>query len=141
MLVPVADDQALEASLMALLQTARDSTSQTLPNREDWDDLDTRHHAKWVDAHNNHLAQNRKLVEHRIQSLAVSHRARCKAIEDQIGRATNEKIRLMKESELQRANADYQRRMSELEQAANSGDIRAIPVVFGTVSITEEGRL
>jgi superfamily II DNA or RNA helicase/uncharacterized protein YuzE len=139
-LVPVADDPTLEASLMVVLQMAVDSSSQSLPDREECDLLDTRHHAKWTDAHSSHLANNRKLVEHRIQSLMVSHRARCKAIEDQITRATNEKIRLMKESELLRANADYDHRMAELQQAANSGDIRAIPVVFGTLSVAEESR-
>ena len=55
-------------------------------------------------------------------------------IEDQIARATNDKIRLMKESELARANADFDRRTAELQQAASSGDIRATPVVFGTVT-------
>jgi superfamily II DNA or RNA helicase len=134
-LVAVADDPQLEKSLMAILQIALDS-GQPLPDREECDGLDTRHHAKWIDAHNIHLAQNRKLVEHRIQSLTVSHRARCKAIEDQIARATNEKIRLMKESELMRASVDYERHMSELQQAASSGDIRAIPVVFGTLTIS-----
>lgn len=137
-LVPVADHPQLESSLMTLLQTAHDTTSHFLPDRGVCDELDARHHAKWLDAHNIHLAENRQLVEHRIQSLSVSHRARCKAIQDQIARATNEKIRLMKESELQRANVDYHRRMAELEQTASSGDIRAIPVVFGTVLITGE---
>jgi superfamily II DNA or RNA helicase/uncharacterized protein YuzE len=135
-LVPVADDPNLETSLMAVLQTALDSSPQFLPEREECDDLDTRHHAKWIDAHNSHLADNRKLVDHRVQSLKVSHRARCKTIEDQIARATNEKIRLMKESELLRANADYDRRMAELQQAGNSGDIRTLPVVFGTLTIS-----
>jgi superfamily II DNA or RNA helicase/uncharacterized protein YuzE len=134
-LVPVADDPKLEASLMALLQSALDASPQLLPDRNVCDDLDTRHHSKWIDAHNSHLANNRKLVDHRIQSLTVSHRARCKAIEDQIVRATNEKIRLMKESELLRANADYDRRLAELRQAASSGDIRSVPVVFGTLMV------
>jgi len=139
LLVPVADDPKLEASLMVVLQAALDSSLQSLPDREECDALDTRHHAKWLDAHNSHLANNRQLIDHRIQSLTVSHRARRNAIEDQIARATNEKIRLMKESELLRANADYDRRMAELEQAASSGDISAIPVVFGTLSVAEEG--
>jgi hypothetical protein len=106
-----------------------------LPDREECDGLDTRHHTKWIEAHNNHLADNRRLADHRLQSLTVSHRARCKAIENQIARATNEKIRLMKESELLRANADYDRRMAELQQAGNSGDVHALPIVFGTLTI------
>ena len=56
-------------------------------------------------------------------------------IEDQLDRATNDKIRLMKQSELARANADFERRMRELEQAAGSGDIHASPVLFGTIAV------
>lgn len=136
LLVPVADDPELEASLLSVLQNAVDSSAQSLPNRDECDALDTRHHTKWIEAHNSHLADNRRLADHRLQSLTVSHRARCKAIENQIGRATNEKIRLMKESELLRANADYERRIAELQQAGNSGDVRALPVVFGTLTIS-----
>ena len=70
----------------------------------------------------------------------MSHRARCKAIEDQIARATNDKIRLMKESELGRANNDFNRRMEDLDQAARGGDIRATPVFFGIVTLREPGQ-
>ncbi len=42
----------------------------------------------------------------------------------------------MKESELIRANADFTQRMAELQEAANGADIRATPVVFGTLAIT-----
>jgi len=74
-------------------------------------------------------------VEHRIHSLTVSHEARRQVVEDQINRATNDKIRLMKESERSRAEADFKLRIGQLKQAANSGDIRATPVVFGTLRV------
>ncbi|NQW50610.1 MAG: helicase, partial [Rhodospirillales bacterium] len=136
LLIPVANDGRLEVSLLTLLQSASDPGPSQPPNATDCDALEARHHSRWIEAHANHIAENRQIVEHRIQSLTVSHRARCKAIEDQVARATNDKIRLMKESELARANVDFNRRMAELQQAANSGDIRAAPVVFGTLSIS-----
>ena len=68
-----------------------------------------------------HVAENRQLVEHRIQSLTVSHRARARRSRTRSARATNEKIRLMKESELARPDADFDRRMAELRQAAEGG--------------------
>ncbi len=37
-------------------------------------------------------------------------------------------------------NADFNRRMEELEQAARSGDILATPVLFGTVTLLEASR-
>ena len=138
-LVAVGDDAQLEAALFDLLPVASESVGAALPDGATCDALDARHHAKWSEAQASHMAQNRELAEHRVQSLAASHRARCKAIEDQVRRATNEKIRVMKESELARANADFNRRFDELRRAANSSDIRAIPVVFGTIAVTGEG--
>ena len=135
LLVTVVADARLEASLLALLESGGELSPVPLPDPAQCDELDARHHQKWNEAQANHIAENRQLVEHRIQSLTISHRARCKAIEDQVARATDDKIRLMKESELTRANADFNRRMAELQQAANSGDIRATPVVFGTISV------
>jgi ATP-dependent helicase HepA len=64
-------------------------------------------------------------VEHRIHSLTVSHTARRAVIADQLARATNDKIRVMKQSELARAEADFVRRREELEKAAGAGDIQA----------------
>lgn len=135
-LVPVTADPSLEASLLTLLQTARDGEPAP-PNPVECEALDARHHGKWIEEQARHAAENRQIVEHRVQSLTVSHRARRQAIEDQLMSATNEKIRTMKESELARAEADYGRRISELQQAASSGDIRATPTVFGTITITK----
>jgi ATP-dependent helicase HepA len=135
LLVAAANDIQLEEALLPLLCVAAQRDLASLPDSADCDALDARHYEKWCEAQANHIAANEQLVAHRIQSLTVSHRARCKAIEDQIARATNEKIRLMRESELARANADFNRRMEELDQAVRSGDIRATPVVFGTVIV------
>jgi hypothetical protein len=135
-LVAVAEDPRLESLLMELLRSAPEPDSAPpIPDETTCEALDARHHGKWSEAQTNHIAENRELVEYRIQSLTVSHRARCRVLEDQVLRATNDKIRLMKESELSRANADFTRRLSDLEQVANTGDIRATPVVFGTVSM------
>jgi hypothetical protein len=135
-LVPVADNLQVEEALFALLQIAGEGDPATLPSDADCNALDSRHHLKWSEARAKHVADNRLQVEHRVQSLTTSHRARRKAIEDQIDRATNEKIRSMKESELGRADADFSRRMADLQRAAGSGDIRATPVLFGTITVT-----
>lgn len=136
MLVPVADNSALESTLLSVLQNAHSVDGGSPPAPADKELLDTRHHAKWAEAQAQHIADNQQLVELRVQSLSVSHRARCKAIEDQLARATNDKIRLMKESELARAQVDFERRMVELKRAAVTGDVRVSPVVFGTVTVT-----
>lgn len=134
-LIAVASQPDVEEKLFSWLQTTTADPDAALPDQAEFDALDARHHVKWREAQVNHMAENRQQVEHRIQSLGISHRARCRVIEDQIERATNDKIHLMRQSELARANVDYERRMRELEQAAGSGDIHATPVLFGTIKV------
>ncbi|WP_321336173.1 helicase-related protein [uncultured Cohaesibacter sp.] len=137
-LVAVADDPVVEAALMKVLPNAVEPIEPHPMHSRDFDDLDSLHHAKWMAAQADHIAQNRELAEHRVQSLTVSHRARVRTLEDQLAKATNDKIRVMKHSELMRANADFDRRVAELHEAGNTGDIRAAPVLFGTVIVGAE---
>lgn len=134
-LVAVTDDATIDASLFSLLQNATDADATLLPDRSEFNALDARHHGKWTTAKADHVHENRLLVEHRIQSLTVSHRARCLTIEEQISQTTNDKIRLMRESELARANADFDRKVAELQQAKNAADITASLVVLGILTV------
>ncbi|RIV86943.1 helicase [Aurantiacibacter zhengii] len=136
-LVVVADNAELEKGLMNALPSASELSDRTPEYAFAFDDLDQRHHAKWVAAQADHIAANQQLADHRIQSLSVSHRARVKTLEDQLAKATNEKIRVMKQGEMARANADFERRFAELKQAGSTGDVRAAPVMFGTIRVRE----
>jgi hypothetical protein len=134
-IVPVSSDSTMESKLLELLHSATEADITMLPSQDVFDQLDAQHHAKWNSAQANHIAENREQVEYRIQSLTASHRGRCKALADKIFDATNDKIILMRQSELARAEADFTHHMSELTKAANSGDIHASPVIFGTLDI------
>lgn len=138
-LVVISTDPTIEERLMSWLPTAKSGISLSADQYAQCEALDLNHHQKWMVERANHIACNRELVEHRIQSLTVSHRARCKLLEERVSAATNEKIRLMKQSELARAINDYERRLEELRQAAESGDIRATPVIFGILSVQGVG--
>ena len=138
MLVPVAAEAALDGHLMPLLAEAEDAHDETAADKAALDEIDWRHHGEWSAARTDHMAENRELVQHRLQSLNVSHQARCRLLEDQIGRATNERIRRMKKAELERATYDYDKRVVELEKAADRADIHATQVVAGTIHIIQE---
>ena len=133
-LVAIATEPQIEEKLLALLQAAQPHDAP-LPAQAEFDALETRHYERWRTARANHIEENRQLAAHRIHSLSVSHEARRKVISDQLARATNDKIRLMKQSELARAEADFERRREELEKAAGAGDIQATPVVFGVIEV------
>lgn len=134
-LAPIASHPALERKLLTLLQTATTRADSDLPDNREFEALDDRHYHQWRAAQADHIAANRQLVEHRVQSLKASHAARRAVIADQLARATDQRIRVMKQSELARAEADFERRMKELKQAADSGDIHAAAVLFGTIMV------
>lgn len=139
-LIAVTTERALEPALMHLLPEAADAEVTASLDGAALEALDRLHHSEWSATRANHVAENRELIEHRVQSLTVSHRARCELLEDQIRRATNDKIQRMKEAERARVKQDYERRLAELEQASNSADIHSTPVVFGTLTVKRGDR-
>lgn len=130
-LVPITTDPALESVLLELLASATECADPIQASESDLEALDARHHQQWAETRANYITENRQWAEHRAQSLTVSHRARCKAIEDQIARANNAKIRLMKESELARAQADYEGQLQALLQTAGTSEIVANTTLAG----------
>ena len=106
-----------------------------MPSQEVWDELDDVHHQLWLAKSTQHSEDNRQLVGVRVQSLTASFTARKAVLEEQIGRATNDKIRVMKQAELERGQINFDMRITALRQAAESGDIRATPAVFGILEV------
>ena len=136
-LVTIVDNPAAQESIMQLLQEAREPIKSHSASVDDFNDLDLLHHAKWTAARANHSAVNQDLAEQRKQSLTVSHRARVRTLDDQLLKTTNEKIHMMKQSELSRATADYNRRINELQDLADTSDIRTSLILFGTIIVEQ----
>ena len=134
-LIPVSANSDVTSLLLSLLPESNDAPNIELPNQDDWDALDAFHHESWLRESTQHAEDNRQLVSVRIQSLSASFRARKNLLERQISQTTNDKIRLMKQAELERAKVDFDSRIATLSKSAESGDIRATPVVFGVIEI------
>lgn len=135
-LVAVADSPEIEAKLFSLLRAALPGDETELPAQTVFDTLEARHHQRWRDALANHKEANQQLVDYRLNSLTASTKARLRQVKDQLNKATDEKIRIMKQAEHDRIRADYYRRKEKLGVAKESADIRAEAVVFGVVEVT-----
>lgn len=134
-LIPVVEQSEIAANLLDLIQTSTDAPNLEMPAQQVWDDLDSVHHHRWLTQSTQHAEDNRQLVGIRIQSLTASHRARKALLAEQLIKATNEKIQIMKQAELERAQVDFDVRLTALKRAADSGDIRATPTIFGAIEI------
>ena len=134
-LIPVVADVQVASALLEVLPSSADAADLEGPTQQILDELDAVHHQLWLTQSTQHAEDNRQLVGVRVQSLTASFGARKAVLEDQIRRATNDKIRVMKAAELERAMVDFNVRVAALKRAAESGDIKASPAVFGVLEI------
>ena len=137
-LKPIALDRTLTAHLSQLLEGAVDSGVQDANPPPRRDELETLHHQQWATAREEHRQRAQALAAYQSESLTTSHRARIELVREQLRQATSENIRRMKQSEINRAEEDYNRRIRELNEAMERAEITAKPVAYGILEV--EGR-
>lgn len=134
-LIPIVQNRGVAEVLLDMLPMSVDAPDLEMPGQQVWDELDSVHHQRWLAESTEHAEDNRQIVNLRVQSLTASFSARRLHLEAQLRSATNEKIRIMKRSELERAQVDYETRIASLNKAAETGDIHASSIVQGVLEI------
>ena len=139
-LKPVASSDLLTPHLDRLLETAEDTMNDERERVDSviWDDLDTQHYRHWSEARAGHKERTRAWVAYRRENLTTSHRARVTQLDEQLARADEEKLRRMRRSQIDSANADFDRRMSDLDAALDRADIVAEPVAYGILEVVTD---
>ncbi len=97
--------------------------------------LDALHYRLWNEFTDKHRQETLELAEYRRESLSVSHRARIALLEEQLSKATHEKIQKIYRSQIVSAEADYARRIKKLDKALESADIDADAVAYGIIHV------
>lgn len=140
-LQPVASSEVVTRHLIEILRNAEDVTASDLecPTTPASNNLDAQHYRLWSAARDKHQRQTRELASYRRESLATSHRARMALLQEQQREAGNEKILKMRQSQIAAAEADYTRRIRDLDLAVEREDITAEPMAYG-ILITEADR-
>jgi superfamily II DNA or RNA helicase len=110
--------------------------SETLPPAAVFDELDGQHYALWMAARTKHQNNTKQLAAYRLASLATSHRARLALLNEQLAKATDERIRRMRLSQIASAESDYGQRRAEMERAITEADITAQTIAVGIVRVT-----
>ncbi|MDB4106684.1 hypothetical protein N9561_00145 [bacterium] len=101
-------------------------------------ELEQAHFQLWSKARAEHIEEIVELARTRMASLKTSHTARLMLLEEQCDTAIDSRIRRMRESQIEAAMRDYERRMDDLKKVAKQGDIVAEAVVFGLLIVEEE---
>ena len=141
-LCPVSSSERVTPHLGKLLEKAEENPTgeDNIPKPSAWDELDAHHYKLWSEAREKHQRLTQELAQYRRESLTTSHRARIALLKDQLNQATDEKIRRMRQSQIDSAEADYARRIQELDIAMERADITAQPVAYGVISVEGSDR-
>lgn len=136
-LCPVTTSEQVTSHLGRLLEKAEENptSENNVPKPSAWDELDAHHYKLWSEAREKHRRRTQELAQYRRESLTTSHRARISLLEEQLGQASNDKIRRMRQAQIAAADADYSRRIQELDIAMERADITAQPVAYGVISV------
>ena len=134
-LKPIALSEALTPHLSRLLEGAVDSDSPGNNQPPMRDALETLHQQLWTEEREKHRQRTRALAAFRRESLTTSHRARVALLREQWQQATSENIRRMKQYQIANAQADYNRRVRELDDAIAKADLTAEPVAYGILEV------
>jgi len=134
---PVTSSEVLTSKINTLLEKAETSGESDLSEckTSTWDVLDARHYAMWSAARAEHQRKVKEIAEYRRESLSTSHRARTALLGEQLNSAENEKIRRMRQSQIDSAEADYARHIQELDIAMERADIIAQSVAYGILTV------
>ncbi len=136
---PIASSEAVTTHISRLLEKAFNfDDAQKEVDSVVWNELDTQHYKFWSEAREKHRQKTQELAEYRRESLTTSHRARIALLEEQLKQANNEKIQKMRQSQIAAAEADYARRIQELDIAIERADIVAELVAHGIMYIEKE---
>ena len=138
-LKPIASAKELTPHLSHLLEKAADAPPDE-PGKNStpvWDELDAQHHALWSEARANQQQQTQELAAYREESLSTSHQARLALLQEQLEQTSEEKLQRMRQAQIDAAEADYERRIQDLDNAVERADIIAEPVAHGVLTVEE----
>jgi len=135
---PVTTEPALTGAFLQMLPKAEQfECSSDVIVRETRDALENRHYEVWSDARAGHIEYTQRVADFRRSSLETSHRARMTLLDAQLTDARNDKIRTMKVAQGRNAEADYERRIREIDESSAKADITTGIVGWGIVQVVD----
>ncbi len=136
---PVCANPAIAGRMLELLETAAPVVSPVQDITADEErTLETHHYRLWVDLRATHIEYVTQTTLARLASLNTTHAARIVLLDEQRDSASDARIRRMKESQIETARRDYERRADELKIAPGQADVIAEAVAFGVLMVEEE---
>lgn len=137
-LMPITSSEVLTPHLHNLLETAEDNDIDEDVNLTDQKTLEEKHHSLWTAAREKHREQSLAIAAYRRESLTASHQKRITLLEKKIEDVPDPNIQRMRRQQIAKAEADYNRRIQELDMEMEQADITAELVASGILEVSND---
>lgn len=134
-IVIVSDSRKLDEVIEEQLSSIKSFSKVLNPDRNNWSGLNDAHRLKWEAEKDEFMQKTQKTIGFKKHSLETSFRAEKLAIEAVIEDTNDDKIKLMKQSQLAHCIDNYNRKVKELDAKIDNVDIHFKPLAYGIFEI------
>ncbi len=135
-IITVCENESVTKELPAILEEATSVDGNT-EGIYDWSSLEDKHVQMWLAEREVHKRDVSTTITFKLESLANTHRNRIRSLEQQVRDSIDESIRRMRQSELETAQEQYERKVAEIKGTADRSEIYTTLLVNGVISILE----
>ncbi len=131
----ISENERLNDVLFELLKESVPTDQMGTVDPSAWDRIESTHHDIWEKELSEHKRKTVERIKYKEASLYTSHSARIGALKDQISRAKNDVTIKLTEGKMNVAMVDYERHLSELQEAKEETDILFELLAYGVLKI------
>lgn len=136
-LKPITSSDVLVPHLRPLLEMAVDNATISNISLREKEAIETMHHLSWSEAREKHRERIDSMLEYQRENLLTSFQKRVSLLKEKIDQVPDPNIQRMRRQQIANAEADYNRRIQELEQGTEKADITAELVAYGILEVEE----
>ena len=132
-LIVITSDNIDSNLMLRLIYGASDYNGE--PHLTSYDELEQLHFAIWKAQKEKYLAESQQIIRFKLESLVSSQQGQVRAIQNQLSKTTNERIRVMRQGQLERLEQSFKDKQVSLQTEIDRCDIISTKLATGILHV------
>ena len=132
-LVVITSDNIDSNLMLRLIYGASDFSGE--PYSTSYDELEQLHFAVWKAQKEEYLMEAQQIIMFKLESLVSSQQGQVRAIQNQLSKTTNERIKVMRQGQLERLEQVFKDKQADLQTEIDRCDIIATKLATGILHV------
>jgi hypothetical protein len=121
--------------MLKLIYNSSDFSSEQ--SAAPFDELEQTHFTLWKATKEKYLTEAQQIIRFKLESLVSSQQGQVRAIENQLSKTTNERIKVMRQGQLERLEQAFKDKRADLQTEIDGCDIISIKLAMGILHVEE----